>query len=53
MKLKVGRPRDFEDAIVVLVEQRDTVDEAYMTRWAERLGIADELAYLLREGGTA
>ncbi|MBI1736185.1 MAG: nucleotidyltransferase [Candidatus Rokubacteria bacterium] len=53
MKLKVGRPRDFEDAVAVLAEQRETLDEPYMTRWAERLGIADELAYLLRAGGPA
>jgi hypothetical protein len=49
MKLKAGRPRDFEDALGVLVAQRAMLDEAYMTDWARRLGIADELAYVLRE----
>lgn len=49
MKLKAGRPRDFEDAVGVLVAQRVVLDEAYMTDWAGRLGIADELAYVLRE----
>lgn len=47
MKLKAGRPRDFEDAVSVIVAQRDALDEGYMTDWASRLGIADELAYVL------
>ncbi len=51
MKLKAGRPRDFEDAVGVLVAQRQALDEAYMAEWARRLGIADELAYVLRESG--
>jgi hypothetical protein len=49
MKLKVGRPRDFEDAVGVLVAQREALDAEYMAEWAARLGIADELAYVLRE----
>ncbi|MBI4512486.1 MAG: hypothetical protein HY702_00110 [Gemmatimonadetes bacterium] len=51
MKLKAGRPRDFEDAVGVLVLQREILDEPYMTDWARRLGILDELAYVLRESG--
>ncbi|MBI4608765.1 MAG: hypothetical protein HY726_07150 [Candidatus Rokubacteria bacterium] len=51
MKLKAGRPRDFEDAISVLARQRDKLDERYMTDWAWRIGAYDELAYILR-GGT-
>jgi hypothetical protein len=51
MKLKAGRPRDFEDAVGVLVAQRALVDEAYMVAWAGRLGVADELAFVLRESG--
>ena len=43
------RPRDFEDAVGVLVAQRETLDEGYMADWARRLTIADELAYVLRE----
>ena len=49
MKLKAGRPRDFEDAVGVLVAQREALDDVYMEGWARRLGIADELAYVLRE----
>lgn len=51
MKLKVGRPRDFEDAVGVLVAQREALDEGYMAEWAPQLGISDELAYVLRESG--
>jgi hypothetical protein len=43
------RPRDFEDAVGVLVAQRAALDERYMADWAVRLTIADELAYVLRE----
>jgi hypothetical protein len=49
MKLKAGRPRDFEDAVGVLVAQRGVLNEGYMADWALRLTIADELAYVLRE----
>lgn len=51
MKLKAGRPRDFEDVIGILATQREALDEAHMLDWARRLGISDELAYVLREGG--
>ena len=51
MKLKAGRPHDFEDALSVLIAQRETIDERYMVDWARRLGIADELDYLLGQAG--
>jgi hypothetical protein len=51
MKLKAGRPRDFEDAVGILAAQRTGIDRGYMLDWAARLGIADELAYVWREGG--
>jgi hypothetical protein len=50
MKLKAGRPRDFEDAIGILAAQRGVLDEAYMFDWARRIGVADELSYVLTEG---
>lgn len=49
MKLKAGRPRDFEDAIGILAAQGGALDEAYLMSWARRLGVMDELAYLLGE----
>jgi hypothetical protein len=51
MKLQAGRPRDFEDVVAILAVQREVLDLPYMLDWAGRLGIADELAYVLREGG--
>jgi hypothetical protein len=53
MKLKAGRPRDFEDALGVLVAQRAELDQVYMIDWASRLGITDELTYVLRESEQA
>lgn len=51
MKMKVGRPRDFEDATSVLVGQRGTIDLVYVSDWARQLGVGEELNYLLRETG--
>ena len=46
-KLKVGRPRDFEDAVTVLERLREELDMSHLKRWAQRLGILDELGYIL------
>lgn len=46
-KLKVGRPRDFEDAVTVLERQRKRLDMRYLKKWAKRLGILGELNYIL------
>jgi len=46
-KLKVGRPRDFEDAVTVLERLSGDLDISYMKRWANRLGISEELDYVL------
>lgn len=45
-KLKVGRPRDFEDAATVLARQHRQIDLEYLYLWAERLGILGELNYI-------
>jgi hypothetical protein len=47
-KLKVGRPRDFEDAAGVIQRTGPALDAAYLRRWASRLGIAAEFEYMLR-----
>lgn len=47
-KLKVGRPRDFEDAVGVIQRTGPTLETAYLRRWAGSLGIAAELEYVLR-----
>lgn len=51
MKLKAGRPRDFEDVVSVLSRHRDKLDIGYLEDWAWRLRVYDELAYV-RRGGT-
>lgn len=50
MKLKAGRPRDFEDVVSVLSQQRDSLDIPYMEDWAVRMRVYDELWYVLRGG---
>ena len=45
-KLKVGRPHDFEDAIAVLQCCEKRLDRRYLSTWAQRLGVAAELAYV-------
>lgn len=49
-KLKVGRPRDFEDALSIFEMQKGRLDEAYLFRWGRKLGITEELAYVMRRG---
>ncbi len=46
-KLKVGRPRDFEDAVTVLERSSGDINIPYIKRWANRLGISEELSYIL------
>jgi hypothetical protein len=46
-KLKVGRPRDFEDALSVWQQQGKKIDKRYLWKWARRLGITGELKYIL------
>ncbi len=46
-KLKVGRPRDFEDALSVLERSEKSLDKRYLQRWAGRIGISAELEYIL------
>ena len=46
-KLKVGRPRDFEDALSVLERSGKTLNKRYLQRWADRTGVSAELHYIL------
>jgi len=48
-KLKVGRPRDFEDVLSALERSRKALDFKYLKQWAARLGVVAELDYLLDE----
>ena len=47
-KLKVGRPRDFEDALTVWTRQGNALDRRLVRAWARRLGVSAELDYLER-----
>jgi hypothetical protein len=47
-KLKVGRPRDFEDALSVVERFREKLDQNYLVRWAARLRVSAELNYVMR-----
>jgi hypothetical protein len=46
-KLKVGRPRDFEDAMSVMERRGKELDHAYLEQWARKLRVREELNYLL------
>ena len=49
-KLKTGRPQDFIDAAGVVERMRGKLDLAYVTKWANKLGVRAELAYILSGG---
>jgi hypothetical protein len=46
-KIKVGRPRDFEDALSVVERSREKLDLNYLGEWAGRLGATAELDYIM------
>jgi len=46
-KLKVGRPRDFEDALSVVERLGAKLDRIYLEGWAERLGVSAELDHIM------
>ncbi|WDT72544.1 MAG: hypothetical protein MPW14_23260 [Candidatus Manganitrophus sp.] len=48
MKLRVGRPRDFEDANALVVNCKKTIDFDYLSSQARRLGLVDELRFVLK-----
>lgn len=48
-KLKVSRPRDFEDALSVLARSRQMMDFKYLKQWAGRIDLTAELNYLFGE----
>ncbi|OGQ34890.1 MAG: hypothetical protein A3F16_06290 [Deltaproteobacteria bacterium RIFCSPHIGHO2_12_FULL_43_9] len=48
MKLKAGRPRDFEDALSILVRQ-DKLNESYLLEKANKLGILEEMQFVLEK----
>jgi hypothetical protein len=48
LKLKAGRPTDFDDAISVIKNPRLILDLDYLWKWANGLGLQGELHYVLQ-----
>lgn len=51
MKLRAGRPRDFDDVIGIVKNPRLQLDLDYLWSWADRLGLQGELHYVLQAAG--
>jgi hypothetical protein len=51
LKLKAGRPHDFEDALGIVKNPHLQLDLAYLWNWADRLGLQGELHYVLQAAG--
>jgi hypothetical protein len=47
LKLRAGRPTDFDDVAGILERTGDALDLRYLSRWAHRLGIVEELNYVI------
>jgi hypothetical protein len=48
LKLKAGRPTDFDDVISIIRNPRLQLDLNYLWSWADRLGLQGELHYVLQ-----
>jgi hypothetical protein len=48
LKLRAGRPTDFDDAAGVVNRVGKELDLHYLSTWARRLGIIEELNYVVR-----
>jgi predicted nucleotidyltransferase len=48
LKLKAGRPTDFDDVMSIVKNPRLQLDLAYLWNWADRLGLQGELQYVLQ-----
>jgi hypothetical protein len=48
LKLKAGRPTDFDDVIGIVQNPRLNLDLDYLWSWADRLGLQGELHYVLQ-----
>jgi hypothetical protein len=51
LKLKAGRPTDFDDVLSVVRNPRLQLDVDYLWSWADRLGLQGELHYVLQAAG--
>ncbi|WHZ15048.1 MAG: hypothetical protein OJF52_001889 [Nitrospira sp.] len=48
LKLRVGHPTDFEDALGIIKNPHVHLDLDYLWNWADRLGLQGELQYVLQ-----
>lgn len=51
LKLKAGRPTDFDDMIGIIKNPRLQLDLDYLWNWADRLGLQGELHFVLQAAG--
>lgn len=47
LKLKAGRPHDFEDVLGILKNPHVHIDQDYLWNWTDQLGLHGELSYVL------
>jgi hypothetical protein len=47
LKLRAGRPTDFDDVSGILERLGNSLDLPYLSRWARRLGLIEELNYVI------
>ncbi len=48
LKLKAGRPMDFDDVIGIVKNPRLQLDLSYLWHWADRLGLHGKLQYVFQ-----
>ncbi|MBI3029297.1 MAG: hypothetical protein HYY64_07305 [Candidatus Rokubacteria bacterium] len=49
-KIRAQRPQDLIDSVSIVEEQQGRLDEEHLDLWARRLGVHQELGYILRGG---
>ena len=52
LKLRAGRPHDFDDVMSVVKNPHLRLDLEYLWHWADRLGLQGELHYVLQAAGS-
>lgn len=53
LKLKASRPTDFDDVISIVKNPNLQLDLPYLWNWADRLGLHEELGYVLQAAGAS
>jgi len=50
LKLRAGRPTDFDDVIGIIDRVGEALDLRYLSVWARRVGVIEELNYVIDRG---